>query len=238
MDIINIKWNNKTYQEFTGYLQSLSDKKYQEFNQKIVITKYPMLGIKIPSLRLLVKEITKGNYKEFLKYAKNTYLEEIFIKGLVISKITDINELIPYFNDYLSLMDNWAVVDTFCNSLKIVNTNKDKFLEIITDLIKTNEEYKVRTGLVLLLNYYVSKEYLPLIFDYLDNIKSDLYYINMAEAWLLCEVFIKYPDDTLKYFEKNNLNTFTINKTISKIRDSYRVSKEIKDYLLKYKRKT
>ncbi len=58
----------------------------------------------------------------------------------------------------------------------------------------------------------------------------------MAMAWLLCEVFVKYPDITLKYFENNKLNKFTINKSISKIRDSYRVSKEIKDYILKFKK--
>lgn len=57
----------------------------------------------------------------------------------------------------------------------------------------------------------------------------------MAEAWLICEIFTKYPENTIKYFENNNLNKFTINKAISKIRDSFRVSKEKKDYILKYK---
>lgn len=237
MDIAKINWNEKTYQKFLLYLESLKDIKYQEFNKKIVLTKYPMLGIKIPALRSLAQEIKKGAYQDFLKYAKNTYLEEILLKGLVIAKITNLDELIPYFNAYLDLMDNWCVVDTFCNSLKIVSENKDIFLKIIAKLIETKEEYKVRTGLVLLLNFYVEKPYLSLIFNYLDTIKSDLYYLNMASAWLLCEVFIKYPKETLTYLEKNNLNDFTMNKTISKIRDSYRVSKETKDYLLKYKRK-
>ena len=57
----------------------------------------------------------------------------------------------------------------------------------------------------------------------------------MAEAWLLCELFIKHKEETLKYFETHNLNKFTINKTISKIHDSYRVSYEDKEYINKYK---
>ena len=58
----------------------------------------------------------------------------------------------------------------------------------------------------------------------------------MARAWLLCECFIKYENETLKYLENNNLDKFTINKTISKIRDSFRVDKKTKDYILKFKR--
>ena len=53
----------------------------------------------------------------------------------------------------------------------------------------------------------------------------------MAEAWLLCEMYIKFPKETTHFLEKNNLNKFTQNKAISKIHDSYRVSKEEKELL-------
>ena len=53
----------------------------------------------------------------------------------------------------------------------------------------------------------------------------------MAEAWLLCEMYIKFPKETKTFIQKNNLNKFTHNKAISKIHDSYRVSKEEKEYL-------
>ena len=36
--------------------------------------------------------------------------------------------------------------------------------------------------------------------------------------------------------KNNNLNEFTKNKSISKIRDSYRVSKEEKDFIIKYRK--
>ena len=53
----------------------------------------------------------------------------------------------------------------------------------------------------------------------------------MAEAWLICEMYIKYPKEIKKFLENNNLNKFTQNKAISKIHDSYRVSKEEKELL-------
>ena len=57
----------------------------------------------------------------------------------------------------------------------------------------------------------------------------------MAIAWLVCELMIYNREKTLKYLEYHNLNKFTINKAISKCRDSYRISKEDKELLLKYK---
>ena len=83
----------------------------------------------------------------------------------------------------------------------------------------------------------MSEEYLDRIFSLIDEITIDKYYVNMGIAWLLCECFTKYRDITLNYLLKSKINTFTFNKTISKIRDSYRVSKEDKEYLNSLKRK-
>ena len=58
----------------------------------------------------------------------------------------------------------------------------------------------------------------------------------MAQAWLICELYIKHPKETLKFVKQNNLNKFTHNKAISKIHDSYRVSREDKELLNKYRK--
>jgi len=58
----------------------------------------------------------------------------------------------------------------------------------------------------------------------------------MAEAWLICELYIKYPEKTRQFIKNNKLNKFTQNKAISKIHDSYRVSDEEKNMLNGYKR--
>lgn len=229
-------WNKEKYKEFIDYLISLKDDKYKEFNSKLITTKYKMLGIRMPLLRKIASDIFKSDYQKFLEVAGTNYFEEVMIKGFVIAKIKDIKELEKYFDNYIDLIDNWAINDSFCNSLKIVNKNKDYFMNMVLKLINRGKEYHLRVGLIILLNFYIQKEYLKKIFEILDNINSDLYYVNMACAWLLCEVFTKYSDITLEYLENNKLNKFTINKTVSKIRDSYRVSKELKDYVLKYRR--
>ena len=49
-------------------------------------------------------------------------------------------------------------------------------------------------------------------------------------------MYIQYPKETELYLKDNKLNRFTQNKAISKIRDSFRVSKEEKNMLNKYKK--
>lgn len=233
---LNINWNKDSYQEFIKYLKSISDAKTQVFNTKIITTKYPILGIKLPLLRNIAKKISAGDYQSFIKHNTSTYYEEVMINLLVISNIKDKDELLKYFYIGLDLIDNWALCDSFCSSLKIVNKYKHEFLDIIKKLVKSNKTYYIRVGIVLLLDYYIEEEYLKIIFNILDNIKSCEYYVLMAISWLVAEIFIKYPEDGLNYLKNNNLNSFTINKSISKIRDSYRVKKEVKEAILQYKR--
>lgn len=231
------KWNKKTYQEYINYLKSISEVEYKNFHSKLCFTKYEILGIRVPKLKVLAKKISKTNYQDFLKLCGTKYYEEVFIEGLIISSIKDEKIFLDYFKNYITKIDNWGICDTFCNSLKIVTTNSNRYFNLCKELSLSEEEYISRVGLIIILNYFIKEEYLQDIFYILDSITSDKYYINMAEAWLICELYIKYPQATEDYLKNNKLNKFTQNKSISKIRDSYRVTKESKDYLNTLKKK-
>lgn len=58
----------------------------------------------------------------------------------------------------------------------------------------------------------------------------------MAQAWLISIMYIKFREKTLEYLKENSLDTWTHNKAIQKIRESTRVSKEDKEFLLTFKR--
>lgn len=230
-------WTNKTYQEYINYLISIKEDKYKEFHSKLCFTKYEILGIRLPIIRKIVKQISKTNYEDFLKLTKSNYYEEVMIEGLVISNIKEEQLFNKYFNKYITKIDNWGICDSFCNSLDIVTKNPSKYFNLCKELSLSNEEFISRVGLIIILNYYVKEEYLQDIFNILDSITSDKYYINMAQAWLICELYIYYPQVTENYLKKNKLNKFTHNKAISKIRESYRISKDKKEYLNTLKRK-
>jgi possible DNA alkylation repair enzyme len=59
----------------------------------------------------------------------------------------------------------------------------------------------------------------------------------MAKAWLLSVCYIKFRDKTYKFLEKTSLDDWTVNKSIQKVRESLRVTKEEKEKILVLKRK-
>lgn len=228
-------WNKDNYKEFINYLLSLKDDKYKDFNKSIVLnSKYEMIGIRVPIVKDIAKKIK--DIDEFLKYSGNKYHEEILLHGLVISRIKDEDKFYKYYKEYIKKIDNWALCDTFCSSIKIVRKYENKYFNESIKLSLSDKEFVSRVGLVTILDHFINKENLDIIFNTLNSINSDKFYINMAEAWLVCEIYTKYPNKTLEFIKNNKFNKFTQNKSISKIRDSYRVSKEEKEELIKYKK--
>lgn len=233
---MNNIWNKETYKEFIDYLYSIKDDKYKEFHESLVLnSKYQMIGIRLPLMRKLAKEISKTNIIDFLEVSKDTTYEEIMIQGLVISNIKEEETFYKYHKKHVNKIDNWALCDTYCNSIKIVRNYEEKYFKEALELSLNEDEFISRTGLIIILSNFINKNNLDKIFKTLNKIKSNKYYINMAEAWLLCELFIKYKEETITYLEHHKLNKFTVNKTISKIHDSYRVTKEDKEFINKYK---
>ena len=117
-------WTPETYNSFITKLETLKDDKYLEFSKKLTITKYRMIGIRVPVLRFLTKEIKKTNYEEFLKLIKHNTFEEIFIEGIIISYIKDYSQFLTHFKNYLNYIDNWAICDMVLSSMKIIGKNK------------------------------------------------------------------------------------------------------------------
>ena len=231
------KWNKDNYKEFVNYLISLQDKKYKEFHSSLVLnSKYEMIGIRLPVMRNIAKKIAKNNIEEFLEYSQEKYYEEVMIQGLVISHIKDENLFYKYFKEHIKKIDNWALCDSFCSSIKIVNKYEDKYFKESIELALSEDEFISRVGIVIILDHFINLNNINKIFDILNKIHSDKFYINMAEAWLVCEMYIKFPKETEKFLKNNNLNKFTQNKAISKIHDSYRVSKEEKKLLNNFRK--
>lgn len=66
-----INWNNKNYKSFVEYLISQKDEEYREFHKSLVLnSKYEIIGIRVPDMRKIAKEIAKTNIEEFLECAR------------------------------------------------------------------------------------------------------------------------------------------------------------------------
>lgn len=221
-----------TYQDFELRLTALIDDDYREFAKTgVTTTEYPLLGVRIPDLRALAKQIEKSNYtKDFLDHVPKSF-EEVLVRGLLIANLP-YAEMKVRLKSFLPEIDNWGACDTFCSAAKSIKKNRDDFLTTIDQLLESPAEFSVRVALVCLLCHYVVPDYLPVIFDRVIRVKNRKeYYIKMAIAWLLAECFIKFPDETYPLLAAKTLPKWTHNKTISKIRDSLRVAPEVKTAL-------
>ena len=223
---------------FRTKLISLADDEYREFSMRGIPCDRPFLGVRIPDIKKLVREIPEKDFAEFLN-AEPVALEEVLARGFLIAHLP-YEKMLEVFNSQIALFDSWLVVDTFCASLrKTLKGNESDFLDKkVEPLLNSENEFSVRAGLVFLLDFYVKFDYLFLIFDRAESLKNrDEYYIKMALAWLLAECFIKFPAETLAYLKVSSLNKWTFNKIISKISDSRRVDPETKSALKRIRRK-
>lgn len=235
MNLENIIWNKDNYNKFIDYLFTLEDLKYKEFHSKIILSDN-LIGIKTPILKMIAKNICKGDYKTFIKLNKHIYYEETIIHGLIIGYLKDFKEIIDLLDEFIPYVNNWAINDIVCANMKIFKKNQEEGFNIIKKYIKTNNPFQIRIGIVLLLDFYINDKYIDEIFKIVNNIKNDNYYVKMANAWLLSICYIKYKEKTYEFLLNNNLDKFTFNKTISKICDSKRVDIKDKELLKKIRK--
>ncbi len=225
------------YDELKSALARLADDEYREFVMKICPSERPFLGVRVPQIRDVCKQVPSEKISEFLKVKPVGY-EEVLARGFLIARLS-YDEMLGWFDSQVDAIDDWSTCDTFCSAVgKVIKKNKAKFFDAKMDeLLSDSREFAVRVGLVLLKVAYVDEDYLQVIFDRVSGLaERDEYYIRMGIAWLLCDCFIKYPTATTSYMLSSNLPKWTYNKTISKICDSYRVNEETKELVRKMRR--
>ena len=222
----------RTYDELKGRLGFCADDEYREFVMKICPSKRPFLGVRVPQIREIASLVSDEKINEFLKVEPIGY-EEILARGFLVARL-DYPEMVKKFNSQIKYIDDWSTCDTFCSAIsKIVRKNRTDFFENkLERLLVDKREFAVRTGLVLLKCSYVDLDWLPVIFDRVENLaEREEYYVRMAIAWLVAECFIKFPTATTGYLVSSGLPAWTFNKIISKACDSYRVDAETKELL-------
>lgn len=228
--------------EILKKLESLKDEKYKKFNSKLCPdTKLEMLGIRVPVLRKLAKEILKENlnWKEFVKNENTKYFEEVILQGLLIaySKL-EFEEKTKFIEIFVPRIDSWAICDTFVPTLKIKKAELEKYWNFIIPYTNSKKEFEIRFAVISMLDYFIIDEYVDKVIKILDSINNDGYYVKMGVAWTLAEIGIKYNSKAMIYLkENNNLDKFTYNKTLQKMIESFRIDINQKDDLRKMKRK-
>jgi 3-methyladenine DNA glycosylase AlkD len=223
--------------EIEKELIRLSNEKNKEYIDKVVPNINNSLGVRIPELRKLARVIVKDNYKDFLDNFPNTYFDYVVLKGIVLGYVNDdIDVILDYVRKFIPLINDWAVNDIFCSSFKICKKYPDKVWNFLMNYVDVDNEYYNRLVAVMLLNYYLTDDYIDKALDVLCKLNNQGYYNKMAISWAFATAYTKYPDKALEIIKSNKLDKWIHNKTIQKCLDSYKVSKDDKGILRNLKR--
>lgn len=235
MELKREHWTVNDGKEFEEYLLSLGrGEEKSAWEKRIINTQMTCIAVPSPIVQSLVRDISKGNYIEFIDLWLWNNFTETSIIGSLICKIKDFSLFEKYLDIYADKCDNWATCD--CLKLKITDKNAEDFWRLSEKYRASSKPFVRRLGVSILFKL-IDDSHIDAILEIVDSFANEKeYYVNMIVAWLLAECFAKQRDKTLEYFKSNNLNAFAINKAISKCHDSFRVSAEDSEMLKKYRK--
>ena len=215
-------------------LKAAADEKYRDFHSSLVPNeeKDRILGVRMPRLRQIGREISRNDPRGFLEICGDDYYEERILRAVVTGLIKpgSFDDLCALSDGFLPYVNSWAVCDCFCSGLKGVRNYRSEFFQHIGEYLGGNE-WEQRVALVLMLCYYLDDEYIDRVLSRTDKVRSGAYYVRMAQAWLLATALAKCPEPALEYYRHNNLDREVLGKAVQKAVESRRIDDETKKFL-------
>lgn len=228
-----------TKEKIREKLFSMQDLKYREFSASLVPTldKTAVIGVRIPMIKALAKELVSMAYKEndfreineFLSDVPHEFLEENNLHAFIVSNIKSFQDCINKVEEFLPFVDNWSTCDSFRPAC--FKKEREKLLPYINRWIDSDKPYVVRFAIELLMVYFLDDSFSVKYPDTVSKIRSNDYYVNMMIAWYFATALAKQYSDTVSYLESRTLPVWVHNKTIQKACESFRITDLQKEYL-------
>ena len=213
-------------------LQELSDLGYRDFQAKLMPTaaKETIIGVRTPAMRALAKEL-KGTElaAEFMKELPHQYFDENQLHAFFINELKDYDECLQELERFLPYVDNWATCDQL--SPKVLKKQPEATLEAIRKWMASEHVYTIRFGMEMLMSFYLDAWFKPEYLAWVAADRNEEYYVKMMVAWFFATALAKQYEATVPYLERRLLPEWSHKKAIQKACESYRITKEQKEYL-------
>lgn len=201
---------------------------YAVFNQRIVNTKMPVIGVRVPDLRRLARELapdmSAAKISELLR-VKDVTFDYVLLCGLLIThaRLDDL-VAIDLTKQYLPRVDSWAHIDVFVEKKR--RFAGEVWWDFALECLQNEDEFTVRYGVISLMTNFLDEAHIDQVFTALRNVKHDGYYVKMALAWLYATTAVHFFDLTLAELENEHIDAWTRNKAYQKMRESRRFTPE------------
>ena len=211
---------------------------YAAFNQRIVNTKMPVIGVRVPDLRRLARELapdmSAADISKLLT-VQNESFEYVLLCGLLITHARlDDQTMIDLTKQYLPHVDSWAHIDIFVEKKR--RFASEVWWNFALECLQSEAEFTVRYGVVSLMTNFLDEAHIDQVFAALRKVTSDGYYVKMALAWLYATAAVNFFEKTLAELENRQIDAWMRNKAYQKMRESRRFTPRQQQIILKNKR--
>ncbi|MBQ1893784.1 MAG: D-serine ammonia-lyase, partial [Clostridia bacterium] len=175
-----------------GRLLEFEDRGYGEFQRKLVpnVDPHRIIGVRLPDIRAIAKEIRGTEEAERFMFAlPHFYYDEDMLHAMLINEIKDIDRLFYEIDEFLPLVDNWAVCDTI--KPKAFKKHRQELWEKIPEYLASPHEYTVRFGIGMLMAHFLDDDFVPEALELADGVYRDEYYVKMMKAWFFATALAK-----------------------------------------------
>lgn len=207
-------------------LEALAEPAYRNFASRLIPGGMPMLGVRLPALRQIARELAAGAWQDYLNSGiSEHWMEQVMLRGLLPAYLRreSYETRIHLVKAYIPSANNWSLCDSCCSSYRFVREKPDETYEHLQPLLNSREEYPARFGVVMLLQHYVQKpEWTPRIIQALRQQPAKGYYARMAVAWCSCELHLRYPELASELLNDGGLPEESRRMALRKIRESRR----------------
>lgn len=220
-------------------LEQYAEPEYRDFSSKLIPGCGDMLGVRLPVLRRMAKEIARGDWRSYLAQAGDGCFEEVMLQGMVLGCAkADAAELLGYAGAFLPKITNWSVCDSFCTGFRLAEREPKAVWHWIEPMFASGQTYEARTAVVMALSHFLTPDHLDEVLAKLETVRCGDYYAKMAVAWALSAAFVKDREKTLCALRCKTWDDWTYNKAITKCIESRRVSDADKAMLRAMRRVT
>lgn len=222
--------------EIREQLLELQEMEYCNFQKRLIPGEVAdtIIGVRTPALRKLAGKLAKReDIGIFLQELPHGYFEENQLHAFIVGENRDLESCLAQVEEFLPYVNNWATCDQF--SPNVFQKEPERLLPAIRRWISAEAVYTVRFGIGMLMRYFLDEFFREEYLEWVAEIRSEEYYINMMIAWYFATALAKQYDLTLPYIEEHRLADWTHNKAIQKAIESNRITKEQKTYLRTWK---
>ncbi|WP_294524087.1 DNA alkylation repair protein [uncultured Allofournierella sp.] len=222
--------------ETRAWLAAQADPAYRDFQHKLMPGVENYLGVRLPLLRKAAAQLAKGDWSAELAAPDETF-EEVLLRGMLIGKAKmDSAARLELVRQFVPCIDNWAVCDSFCAGLRDARIYKEEYFELIQQCADSDREFEARFAAVLLLTHFNRPEELDRCFEAYRRIRQPDYYAWMGVAWGYSVFAVTDFEKTIAAMETAQLPDVVWNKALQKMRESYRIAPEQKNWAAQHGR--